>query len=187
MRGGLFLVLWVGLLLWSPKAQCQKQYFFELSPLYFFYQGGGGAIGAEKGHWQNGFSFTTFNPSSFVQGGKVHVTGSYQALRAMNFEPFTKFFFSKERKWVYLGLHLVPEIYQVLDQSTGTTNYQINLYAKPKAGIRWFPFKEVLYLDLGYAVSVRLLDAPLDHVNGSTLQWNDYVGYPEASIGLRIK
>jgi hypothetical protein len=184
------LFLFISSILLIPtktNAQTGKQYFFELSPLYFLSQGGGGAIGSEKGRWQNGLAFNTFNPSAFYSGGKIHVTGSVKAIRAMSFEPFTRFYFSKERKWLYLGLNLVPEFYTLEDQNTGEQSLSLSAYAKPKIGLRWFPFKRILYFDAGYAMSVKILDSDITQLRSPEFEFNDFIGMPEISVGIRIK
>ncbi|MGB0429976.1 MAG: hypothetical protein ACPGLV_05845 [Bacteroidia bacterium] len=164
-----------------------KQYFVELSPLYFIHKGGGGAIGSEKKHFQSGLAFSTFDPGSFYSDGKIMVSGSVKAVRAMSFEPFTKFYFSKERKWVYLGLNIVPQFYTLQDQTTGEQSLSISAYAKPQIGCRVFPFKKILYLDVGYAMSVHLFDSDITELKQAELTWNDYVGAPQISLGVRIK
>ncbi|MFY0672079.1 MAG: hypothetical protein JXQ87_01660 [Bacteroidia bacterium] len=171
----------------KSSAQLGKQFFFELSPLYFLSQGGGGAIGTEKGHWQNGLAFNTFNPNEFYSNGKIHVTGSISAIRAMSFEPFTRFYFSKERKWLYLGLNLVPELYTLKDEKTGETSLSLSAYAKPKVGLRWFPFKRIFYLDAGYAMSIKILDSDVTQLTNPEFTFSDFIGMPEFSVGVRIK
>lgn len=178
------------LMLGAPKqlsAQTKKQYFVELSPLYFFYQGGGGAIGSEKGRWQNGIAFNTFNPQEFYNEGKINLLGSVKAIRAMSFEPFTKFYFSKERKWLYLGLNIVPEFYRLRDDVTGEESLSLSAYAKPKVGLRWFPFKRIFYVDAGYAMSIHILDTDISEIQQAKPEWNNFVGTPEISVGIRIK
>lgn len=184
------LYLFLACILIIPKestAQLGKQYFIELSPLYFLSQGGGGAIGSEKGRWQNGLAFNTFNPSEFYSNGKIHVSGSIKAIRAMSFEPFTRFYFSKERKWLYLGFNLVPEFYTLRDENTGEQSLSLSAYAKPKVGLRWFPFKRIFYVDAGYAMSVKILDSDITQMRNPEFTFQDFIGSPELSVGVRIK
>ena len=171
----------------SANAQTGKQFFVELSPIYFLYEGGGGAFGREKGRWQNGFAFSTFNPDKFYSQGKLSLTGSISAVRTMSFEPFTKFYFSKERKWLYLGLNIVPEFYTLEDDKTGEQALSVSAYAKPKIGCRWFPFKRIFYVDAGYTMSFKIFESELTQISSSQLQYADFVGAPELSIGVRIK
>lgn len=162
------------------------EFFIEFSPLYFFYQGGGGSIGKEHGHWQKGIAFNTFNPSDFKLGKNFDLSGNLSTLRTMSFEPFTKFYFSRHRKWFYLGLGLVPQVYAVDDSQTGARSYKINGYIKPKAGIRWFPFKKFLYIDLSYALSMNIVNSKWMAPSQSDFTWKDMVYSPEASVGFRF-
>jgi len=160
--------------------------FFELSPVYFFFEGGGGSFGSERGHWQYGISFSTFNPDGFVQKGSVNILGAFTTLRTMNFEPFTKFYFSKERRRLYLGLNMNPQLNFMRDDSTQNITPILSIFANPKVGWRWFPFKRHFYIDGSYAMRVLVFKGEAATIGTSALTWEDFVGVPELSIGFRF-
>ena len=163
-----------------------RDFFIEISPLYFFYQGGGGSLGIESGRWQHGFAFSTFNPDGFIQDGKIDVRNSYTTLRAMNFEPYTRFYFSKERKWLYLGLNFSPEMYLLQSDTSGFQTISMNIFANPKIGLRWFPFKRIFYFDANYTLNIKIFDGETRTFGIPEDTFSKLVGRPEFAVGFRF-
>lgn len=161
--------------------------FFELSPVYFFFQGGGGAFGKERDHWQYGISFSTFNPNGFINEGSISISGAITTMRTINFEPFTKFFFSRERRRLYLGFNINPQLNFLRNDSTSEVSPILSVFAKPRIGWRWFPFKRHFYIDGSYSMQFLIFNGePTTAIRPSDLEWKSYVGNPELSIGFRF-
>lgn len=180
------LTLLLSILGFSRQAKA-RTLFFELSPVYFFFNGGGGAFGSERDHWQYGISFSTFNPDGFINQGNINVFGAVTTLRTMNFEPFTKFYFSKERRRLYLGLNINPQLNFLRNDSTLEISPVLSLFAKPTIGWRWFPFKRHFYIDGSYSINFLLFKGePTTAIKPTDLQWEDYVATPQLSIGFRF-
>lgn len=184
MRSCFFIAFFTAMASFPLKAQ-NKAYFIELPPLNYIQQGLGISLGTENGHFQYGLSFNSFN-TDFFKTGIIDVSGSVQTIRQLNFSSYTNFYFTKSRKWLYLGLALMPNWTEIIDDISKENQWVLSASVMPRIGLRWFPLKRVFYLGAEYGLNIPFYHQENMVVGMSSVDFEGSTGRPNFYFGFRF-
>ncbi len=169
------------------KSETQKlQVFAEINPQFFAFGGYGFGLGVEFSRFQTGFIYLdtkltpTFRDAIFKDAKGITVPKNTAA------EIFANVFLRKDRKGFYVGSILSYDWYSVTDDSSQKKEEFTKLYLVTRAGFRWFPFKEYLYIDGGYGVSVNLSGSDKRKLGASTYSPQPVIALPFFAVGGRF-
>jgi hypothetical protein len=162
------------------------QFFAEINPQFFTFGGYGGGLGVEFSRFQTGFIYLntkltpTFRDAIFRDAKGITVPKNTAA------EIFANVFLRKDRKGFYAGSILSYDKYAVTDDVSQKKEEFTKLYLVTRAGFRWFPFKEYLYIDGGYGVSVNLSGSDKRTLGTSTYSPQPVIALPFFAVGGRF-
>jgi hypothetical protein len=162
------------------------QIFAEINPQFFAFGGYGGGLGVEFSRFQTGFIYLntkltpTFRDAIFKDAKTITVPKNTAA------EIFANVFLRKDRKGFYAGSILSYDWYSVTDDTSQQKEDFTKLYLVTRAGFRWFPFKEHLYIDGGYGVSVNLSGSDKRTLGASTYSPQPVIALPFFAVGGRV-
>ena len=164
----------------------ELQLFTEINPQFFAYNGFGAGAGLEFSRFQTGFIFLktkqtpTFRDAIFENAKNLDVPTNGAA------EIFANVFLRKDRKGLYAGTIVSYDWYSVTDVPTQKKEDFNKIYVVGRAGFRWFPFKEVFYVDGGYGVSFNISGSDKRVLGGSTYSPKSVLALPFFAIGGRF-
>ena len=92
----------------------------------------------------------------------------------------------KDRKGFYAGSILSFDGYSVIDIPTQKKEDFTKTYLVARAGFRWFPFKEYVYIDGGYGVSFNLSGSDSRTLGSSKYNPKSILALPFFAVGGRI-
>ena len=162
------------------------QAFAEINPQFFAYDGFGAGVGLEFSRFQTGFIFVntkltpTFRDAIFENAKNLDVPTNGAA------EIFANVFLRKDRKGFYAGTIVSYDWYSVTDVPTQKKEDFNKVYVVSRVGFRWFPFKEVLYVDGGYGVSFNVSGSDNRVLGSSTYNPKSVLALPFFAVGGRI-
>jgi hypothetical protein len=162
------------------------QLFIEVNPQFFAFSGYGGGIGLEYSRFQSGFIYLytkltpNFRDAIFNDAKNLDVPVNWAA------EVFTNVYLRKDRKGFYAGLIYSYDGYSVKDVPTQKKEAFTKSYLVTRVGFRWFPFKDYLYLDGGYGVSINLDGAATRTLGSTTYSHKTILGLPFLAVGGRF-
>jgi hypothetical protein len=162
------------------------QVFAEINPQFFAFGGFGGGLGIEFSRFQTGFIYLntkltpTFRDPIFKDAKTITVPKNTAA------EIFANVFLRKDRKGFYAGSILSYDWYSVTDDASQQKEDFTKLYLVTRAGFRWFPFKEYLYIDGGYGFSVNLSSSDKRKLGASTYSPQSVIALPFFAVGGRF-
>ncbi len=164
----------------------KMQIFAEINPQFFAFGGYGGGLGVEFSRVQTGFIYLdtkltpTFRDAIFKDATTITVPKNTAA------EIFANVFLRKDRKGFYAGSILSYDWYSVTDNESQQKEKFTKLYLVTRAGFRWFPFKEYLYIDGGYGVSFNLSGTDKRTLGASTYSPQPVIALPFFAVGGRF-
>jgi hypothetical protein len=164
----------------------ELQMFAEINPQFFAFGGYGAGIGVEFLRVQTGFIYLntkltpTFRDAIFRDAKTITVPKNTAA------EIFANVFLRKDRKGFYVGSILSYDKYEVTDDASQQKEKLTKLYLVTRTGFRWFPFKEYLYIDGGYGVSVNLSGSDKRILGASTYSPQPIIALPFFAVGGRF-
>ena len=162
------------------------QVFAEINPQFFAFGGYGGGLGVEFSRFQTGFIYLDtkltppFRDAIFKDAKTLTIPKNTAA------EVFANVFLRKDRKGFYAGSILSYDWYSVTDDASQQKEKFTKLYLVTRAGFRWFPFKEYLYIDGGYGVSVNLSGSDKRKLGASIYSPQPVIALPFFAVGGRI-
>jgi hypothetical protein len=162
------------------------QAFAEINPQFFAFGGFGGGLGIEFSRFQTGFIYLntkltpTFRDAIFKDAKNVDVPVNWAA------EIFANVFLRQDRKGFYAGLIYSYDGYSATDIPTQKKETFNKSYLVTRAGFRWFPFREYLYIDGGYGISVNLSGSEKRVLGSSTYSPKSLLGLPFFAVGGRF-
>jgi hypothetical protein len=162
------------------------QIFAEINPQFFAFGGYGFGLGVEFSRFQTGFIYLdtkltpTFRDAIFKDAKGITVPKNTAA------EVFANVFLRKDRKGFYAGSILSYDWYNATDDATQQKEKFTKLYLVARAGFRWFPFKEYLYIDGGYGFSVNLSGSDKRTLGASVYSPQPVIALPFFAMGGRF-
>jgi hypothetical protein len=171
------------------RAKSEKkglQFFAEINPQFFAFDGYGFGLGVEFSRFQTGFIYLntkltpTFRDAIFKDAKTITVPKNTAA------EIFANVFLRKDRKGFYVGSILSYDWYSVIDDASQKKEDLTKLYLVTRAGFRWFPFKEHFYIDGGYGFSVNLSGSDKRILGASTYSPQPVIALPFFAVGGRF-
>ncbi len=164
----------------------EMQIFAEINPQFIAFGGFGAGAGLEFSKIQTGVIFLktkltpTFRDAIFENAQNLDVPNNGAA------EVFANVFLRKDRKGFYAGTILSYDWYSVTDVPTQKKEDFNKVYVVSRAGFRWFPFKEVLYVDGGYGVSFNVSGSKKRELGSSTYSPKSVLALPFFAVGGRF-
>jgi hypothetical protein len=165
------------------STQARPQLFAEVNPQFFAY---GGGLGVEFSRFQTGAIYLNtkltsgFRDAIFNNAKNLEVPLNWAA------EVFANVYLRQDRKGFYAGFIYSYDGYSVTDVPTQAKEKFNESYLVTRVGFRWFPFKEVLYIDGGYGVSFNMSAADERVLGGSTYSPKSVLALPFFAVGGRI-
>lgn len=170
----------------ANSEQKEAQLFLEINPQFFAFDGFGGGFGIEYSRFQSGFIYLniklnpTYRDIIFNNAQNLDIPVNWAA------EIFTNVYLRKDRKGFYLGAIYSYDGYSVTDVPSQEMEKFRKSYLVTRAGFRWFPFKEHIYIDGGYGLSINLNGKATRVLGSSTYSHSTTLGIPFFAIGGRI-
>ena len=167
----------------EPK---KTQLFAEINPQFIVFNGFGGGLGVEFSRFQTGLIYLNtkltpkFRDAIFNNAKNLDVPVNWAA------EIFVNAYLRKDRKGFYTGLIYSYDGYSIVDIPTQRKENINKSYLVTRAGFRWFPFKEYLYIDGGYGVSFNIDGNNSRTLGSSTYSPKSVLGIPFFAVGGRI-
>ena len=162
------------------------QLFAEINPQFIAFDGFGGGLGVEFSRFQTGLIYfktkltPEFRDAVFNDAKNLDVPVNWAA------EIFVNAYLRKDRKGFYTGLIYSYDGYSIVDVPTQRNENINKSYLVTRAGFRWFPFKEYLYIDGGYGVSFNINGNNSRILGSSTYSPKSVLGIPFFAVGGRI-
>lgn len=170
-----------------PKSEPKElQVFAEINPQFIAFGGFGTGAGLEFSRFQTGFIFLntkltpTFRDAIFDGAKNLDVPTNGAA------ELFANVFLRKDRKGFYAGSILSYDWYSITDVPTQKQERINKTYLVSRVGFRWFPFKEIFYVDGGYGVSFNLSGNESRTLGSSTYNPKSVLTLPFFAVGGRF-
>ena len=166
--------------------QKEVQLFAEVNPQFFAFKGYGGGLGVEFSRFQTGFIYLkteltpTFRDAIFNDAQGLTVPKNAAA------EIFVNAYLRKDRKGFYAGAILSYDWYAVTDNKTQKKEDIAKQYLVTRAGFRWFPFQEHVYIDGGYGVSFNLNSRDNRTLGNSNYSPKSILALPFIAVGGRV-
>ena len=170
----------------SNSEKKELQIFAEVNPQFFAFNGYGFGAGAEFSRFQVGAIFIkteltdSFRDAIFDNAANLKIPKNTAA------EIFVNVYLRKDRKGFYAGSILSFDGYSVIDVPTQKKENFNKTYLVARAGFRWFPFKEYVYIDGGYGVSFNLSGSDKIVLGSSTYFPKSVLALPFFAVGGRI-
>lgn len=162
------------------------QLFAEINPQFFAFDGFGAGTGIEYARFQTGFIYLTTKLTPTYRDAIFKNAQDATVPNNTALEVFTNVFLRKDRKGFYVGSILSYDWYKVIDNSTQQSETFSKLYVVARAGFRWFPFQEYVYLDGGYGVSFNLNNPENRPLGNSLYSPKPLVTLPFFAVGCRV-
>ena len=164
----------------------ELQFFAEVNPQFFAFNGYGFGAGAEFSRFQVGVIILKTELTDSFRDAIFDNATSLKIPKNTAAEIFVNVYLRKDRKGFYAGSILSFDGYSVIDVPTQKKEDFTKTYIVARAGFRWFPFKEYLYIDGGYGVSFNLSGSQERILGSSIYKPKSVLALPFFAIGGRI-
>ena len=128
----------------------------DIYPFLFLSDGGGGSIGLESGNWQMGVVGFSVAPPDYIKNTFFENSADVKVRRNNALELFANYYLRKDRKGIYAGVLGGPEWFMMEDMISGARETIVKSYMVPRLGMRFFPFKKIIYADASFGWSFNL-------------------------------
>jgi hypothetical protein len=164
----------------------EAQFFAEINPQFFAFNGFGGGLGIELSRIQTGFIYLNTKLTPAFRDAIFNDAQNLNIPRNWATEIFANAFIRKDRKGLYGGLIYSYDGYSVTDVPTMKQEKFTKSYVVTRAGFKYFPFHEYFYIDGGYGLSLNLNGTDKRILGNSTYSPKSILGLPFLAVGSRF-